>query len=73
MPYVWQEPELVVEHQGVSVYHVYQNDFGDQGAYEYHYTTDISEQASFFDIRDLMQYDINTDHIETLVRGDEFE
>ena len=32
---VWAEPELLVEHQGVRVFHTYKEDDYDQGAQRY--------------------------------------
>ena len=65
MPYAWVEPELVLEHQEVSVYHVYKNDFCADGRYEYHYTTDICGRSSF-DIRDLPSFHHELEHKEIL-------
>jgi hypothetical protein len=66
MPYIWIEPAEVVTHLGVTVYHVYKNDYWDQGNYQYNYTTDIAEEANPFDIRDLESYQDNLDHIAIL-------
>lgn len=56
MPYAWTEPALVLTHNGVSVYHVYKNQFWDSGHYMYQYTTDVAEEDNPFDIRDLESY-----------------
>jgi hypothetical protein len=42
MPYTseWAEPEVLLEHKGVTVYHIYKDDDYDQGARRYSYTTD---------------------------------
>lgn len=70
MPYAWVEPGLYLEHQGVSVYHVYRNDFMDAGAYEYQYTVDIQERCEGqFDIRDLAAYRPGEDHQDILRRA----
>ena len=37
---VWVEPELLVEHQGVRVYHTYKEDDYGQGARRYSFTLD---------------------------------
>jgi len=62
MPYIWTEPALVIEHQGVSVYHVYRHDHMECGYCEYWYTTDITEQAEPFDIRNRDSYQNSEDH-----------
>jgi hypothetical protein len=62
MPYIWTEPELVLEHQDVSVYHVYKNEYWDCGCREFLYTTDITEQAEPFDIRGLPSFQHGEDH-----------
>lgn len=57
MPYVWTEPEAVVDHQGVQVYHTYNGEHASQ----YWYTTLDSdddygsplEDGGQFDVRDL--------------------
>ena len=66
MPYIWTEPELFVEHQGVSVYHVYKDGYWDCGCRVYWYTTDITEQAEPFDIRDLPSFRQDGDHYAIL-------
>ena len=66
MPYIWTEPTLVVEYQGVSVYHVYKDGYWDCGCRVYWYTTDITEQAEPFDIRDLDSYQNGEDHAAIL-------
>jgi hypothetical protein len=66
MPYIWTEPTEVLTHEGVTVYHVYRNGFWDQGAYEFHYTADITESADSFDIRDLESYKEGMEHSEVL-------
>ena len=69
MPYIWTEPAMVLEHQGVSVYNVYKDGFGDCGCREYLYTTDVTEQAEPFDIRDLSDYQHGQDHAVILRRA----
>jgi hypothetical protein len=50
MPYVYQAPELVLEHEGLKVYHAY-DDEGRQRFYWY--STAFDEDLRFnFDIRD---------------------
>jgi len=58
MPYKeeWVDPEVFLEHKGITIYHIYKNDNIDQGERTYHYTTDIEEGErgdSAFDVRDL--------------------
>jgi hypothetical protein len=64
MPYIWTEPEMVVEHNGVKIYNTYQN-----GQWEYprsyHFTTDVTEQPeNKFDIRDLPEYDKHAEYAD---------
>jgi len=66
MPYIWTEPALVIAHQGVSVYHVYKDGYWGCGCREFLYTTDVTEQADPFDIRDLGSYQNDEDHIAIL-------
>ncbi len=66
MPYIWTEPAPVLTHQGVTVYHVYKNDFWDAGAYECQYRTDVTEESDCFDIRDLESYRPDMEHIDIL-------
>ena len=66
MPYIWTEPAVVLEHQGISVYNVYKDGYWDCGCREYLYSTDITEQADPFDIRDLPSFQHGKDHAVTL-------
>lgn len=68
MPYIWTEPALVLEHQGVSVYNVYKDDNLER-AYDYQYTTDVTEQSTPFDIRDLESFRAEKDHKSILIRA----
>lgn len=65
MPYIWTEPNLVLEHQGISVYNTYKDDNCDR-PFEFHYTTDITEQSAAFDIRDLECYQYGGEHTSIL-------
>ena len=62
MPYIWTEPAVVLEHQGVTIYNVYKDGWWDCGCREFLYTTDITEQAEHFDIRDLPSFQNGADH-----------
>ena len=56
MPYktIWVEPEVFLEHNGVTVYHTYRDDDFDQGANWYWFRLDQEENdEGKFDIRDL--------------------
>ena len=57
MPYktVWVEPEIFLEHKGVTVYHTYRDDDFEQGARWYWFTQreDGGEDEGAFDIRDV--------------------
>lgn len=67
MPYVWVEPETFLEHNGVTIYHVYRNDnINDVRCYWY--TVDITENTAF-DIRDLPEYDGALSHEEVFKRA----
>jgi len=66
MPYIWTEPAIVLEHQGVSVYNVYKDGYWECGCREFLYTTDITEQAKYFDIRDLPSFQYDVDHDDIL-------
>lgn len=53
MPMTWIEPEELMTHNGVVIYHTYKNDSADDRQ-SYWYTTDISDDEDFeFDVRDL--------------------
>lgn len=68
MPYIWTEPSLVMEHKGVSVYNAYKDGNWDR-PYECHYTTDVTEQAAAFDIRDLESFSTGEEHTAILKRA----
>ena len=56
MPYktIWVEPEVFLEHSGVTVYHTYKDDDIEQGASWYWFRLDQEENdEGEFDIRDL--------------------
>ena len=69
MPYIWTEPELMVTHQDVAVYRTYKDGYWDCGCRVYWYTTDITEQALSFDIRDLKSYRHDEDHAVILMQA----
>jgi hypothetical protein len=66
MPYAWTEPTEVLTHQGVTVYHVYKNEFWDAGTREFLYRTDITEESEPFDLRDLESYQLDMEHAAIL-------
>ena len=68
MPYAWMNPHRVVKYLEVSVYRTYDNDYWDDPQ-PFHYTTDITEQAQPFDIRDLSCYSDRQDHADILRRA----
>lgn len=72
MPYIWIEPSLILEHQGVSVYNAYKDDNWDR-PFEFHYTTDVTEQAAMLDIRDLKCYQAGAEHSVILKQAIESE
>ena len=67
MPNAWVEPEVFMEHSGVTIYHTYNND-DINNKMAYHYTVDISEQ-SHFDIRNIPEYDCGLPHKEVFRRA----
>jgi len=69
MPYIWTEPDEMISHLGVTVYHVYKDGFWERGAYEFHYTTDVTENELDFDIRGLISYRPDEDHTDILKRA----
>ena len=48
MPFTYSDPEVFLEHNGVTVWHVYKDDDMDQGARDCWYTTEIDGGDSFF-------------------------
>ncbi len=69
MPYGWIDPEIYLQHNGVTVYHVYGTDDVSNGPRTYWYGTDIecAEEGDgseyTFDVRQLPRngHDPNTD------------
>ncbi len=58
MPYAWVEPEVVMEHAGVTIYHIDKDDHLEGGARVYWYGTrpgcsDDGSEDGEFDVRDL--------------------
>lgn len=60
MPYVWMDPVAFLTHNGVTIYHIYKNNFAEEGVRENWFTTDICggdcDDPCAFDIRDLSAY-----------------
>lgn len=60
MPYVWMEPAAYLSHGGVTIYHIYKNNFEEEGVRENWFTTDVCggdcDDPCAFDIRDLSTY-----------------
>jgi hypothetical protein len=52
MPMDWVEPDEVLRANGVSVYRAYKDDLYSRPL-RYSFTTDVTERASTFDVRDL--------------------
>ena len=69
MPFIWTEPEEVLTHLGVTVYHVYKDGYWDDGAYKFQFTMDVTENALDFDIRDLPSFQSGEDHVAILKRA----
>lgn len=59
MPYAWVEPEVFMQHDGVTIYHIYKDDDFDGVARAYWYGTrpscsdSGSGEGGEFDVRDL--------------------
>ena len=58
MPFDWVDAEVFLEHNGVTIYHVYKNDFMNGGSRTYHYGTspdcsDDGDEHGEFDVREL--------------------
>lgn len=77
MPYKseWVPPELFIEHKGVSIYRVYEDDDWDAGSRHYHFTTDMEcgedrhmcdheDCPHVFDVRQLSTWDEGRKGIE---------
>jgi hypothetical protein len=54
MPSGYIEPDVFLEHNGVTVYHTYKDDWYENGPLTYWFTLD--ESGDDFDIRDLDNY-----------------
>ena len=67
MPYIWTEPQLILEHQGDSVYNTYKDENWEH-PHSCRHTTDVAEQATSFDIHDLKSYQSREDSITILRR-----
>ena len=62
------EPELVMEHHGVAIYHCYNIDhWGDNQAYLYGCSPDSHENGEEFDIRELPNYRGGRSHVIILI------
>lgn len=68
MPYAWIEPHEFLAHGGVTVYHAYNDDDFNRRLL-YHYTVDVTECRSAFDIRELVAYAADLPHDEILRRA----
>jgi hypothetical protein len=76
MPNVWKDPDVVLEHKGVTIYHVYRNDQVDEGprTYWYGYTPSCDDCGTdSFDIRDVARVigiEVDADnHEEILIKA----
>lgn len=60
MPYVWTDHAIFIVHNSVTIYHIYKNDFAEEGMRENWFTTDICggdcDDPCAFDVRDLSTY-----------------
>jgi len=71
---VWQDPELVVEHNGVTVWRAYKDGYRAMD-YWYSLDADITEidmptsRNVFFDVRDLPGYDAARPHADIIVEA----
>lgn len=64
MPYkiIWVEPEVFLEHNGVTVYHTYRDDDIDQGTDRYWFRLDQEENDGKFDILDVDPLNLLKNH-----------
>lgn len=72
MPYDWVEPEIFMIYKGITIYHVYKNDFIQEGRRQYWYTTDLSgseDDDYAFDVRFLSTYSDHLSHREIIMRA----
>lgn len=61
MPYRWHPPDVIVSHQGITLWYTYKSAFSDAiRRYRYTYEGDDLEEHSF-DIRDLPQWNDDYD------------
>lgn len=62
MPYVWQDNEVFLSHEDVTIYHVYKDDMADGGVRSYWYATTAhgsdygADDGGEFDVRDLKSW-----------------
>ena len=70
MPYGWIDPEVFVEYNGMTVYHVYKDDEISQGCREFWYTTDLCggdcNDPFAFDVRELPTYADGKSHRQVI-------
>lgn len=70
MPYGWIDPEVFIEHNGMTVYHVYKDDEISQGRREFWYTTDLCggdcNDPFAFDVRELPTYADGKSHRQVI-------
>ena len=72
MPYVWVDPEVFMEHNGVTVFHVYKNDFEEEGRRAYQSSTDPAgeDEGDFvFDVRALSTFGPSLTHKEIIAKA----
>ena len=68
MPMSWVEPEVFVEHKGLTVYHAYKDDTDQR--LEYSYQTDLGEDSEYeFNVMDLPCYDDELSHEEIIKKA----
>lgn len=63
MPYVWQDPEVFLEHNGVTIYHVYKDELSDVPVEDWYSTCGCESPGSAyeFDVIDVPGYDPKCD------------
>ena len=68
MPYVWNDPECLLEYKGISIYYTYRNDYMEEGRQTYWYTQHL-DGSNQFDIRDFDCFDESLFHEEIFRRA----
>ena len=76
MPMKYVPAEMVLQHNGVCIYHIYRGDIIEEGTRDFHYglwdgasDDDPDDGEVAFDIRDLPNYDADIPHNDILIEA----